>query len=70
MKITIQWLHDSHDCDSCGPSYASGAHVRIGDASLVFNPVAHCFDSEDWTMAEIYEEILAHLGHEVEFIDE
>ena len=70
MKIKIEWLYDSHDCETCGTDYALGAHVQIGDASLHFEPVAHCYDGSDWTMAEVYEEILKHLGHELEIVDE
>ena len=70
MKIKIEWLYDKHDCETCGSSYATGAQVQIGDASLLFEPSAGCFGGDSWTMADVYEEILKHLGHEVEIVDE
>jgi len=68
MKIKIEWLHDSHDCETCGSSYATGAQVQIGDTSLLFEPQASCFDVSDWSMTEVYEEILKYMGHELEIV--
>jgi len=70
MKIKIEWLHDTHDCDTCGSSYATGARVQVGNDSLMFEPMASCYDVSDWSMTEVYEEILKHLGHEVEIVDD
>jgi hypothetical protein len=69
MKIKIEWLYDKHDCETCGSSYATGAQVQIGDASLLFEPMASCYLVRDWSMTDVYEEILKHLGHEVETVD-
>jgi hypothetical protein len=69
MKIKIEWLYDEHDCETCGSSYATGARVQIGNDSLMFDPIAHCYDGASWTMAEVYESILKHLGHELEVED-
>ena len=68
MKIKIEWLYDSHDCETCGSSYATGAQVQIGDTSLRFEPHASCFDVSDWSMTEVYEEILKYMGHELEIV--
>jgi hypothetical protein len=70
MKITIQWLIDSHSCETCGSNYATGALIKMGDKSILLNPVAHCFDGDNWETEEVFVEVLRELGHEVKIIDE
>lgn len=67
MKIKIEWLSDSHDCETCGDSYAEGAKVWI-DGELVIDkvPRAHCFDVDSWDNFVIYQEIFHKLGHTLE----
>ena len=67
MKIKIDWLHDSMDCETCGLSYAEGAQVFI-DGALVLDlkPAAACFDGAHFAQDDVYNRLLAHLGHEVE----
>lgn len=66
MKINIEWLSDSHDCETCGGSYAEGARVLIdGEPFGDFTPIAHCFDGSNFEREEIFKAILEHLGHQV-----
>lgn len=64
--IHIVWLSDSHDCESCGPTYAEGALVLIdGEEVINLEPVAHCFDGSDHRPEQVFTAILQHLGHSV-----
>jgi hypothetical protein len=66
-NITIEWLSDDNDCDTCGTSYAYGAHVRIdGVLVLELNPVAHCYSGTNYEREEVFKAILEYLGHTVE----
>lgn len=66
MKIEIEWLHDSSNCDTCGMTYAEGARVTIdGKVALELTPVAHCFGGDNYDESDVYKRILEHLGHEV-----
>lgn len=66
-SIRIEWLHDSHECETCGSSYAEGALVYIdGKLAIELQPVAHCFDGANYMDSDVYGRILAHLGHTVE----
>ncbi len=66
-KITIEWLSDVHDCETCGASYAGGAVVRVdGEVVIDLKPHAACFDGNDWSEEEIYRRIFAHFGHELD----
>lgn len=66
MKIEIQWLSDEHECEQCGYDYASGAIVDFEDGtSLSLIPIAHCYAGRNWGEADVYHEVLKHLGHEV-----
>lgn len=61
--IEIEWLKDSVECDRCGWNMADGAAVSI-DGRQVFrlNPVAACFDGEDYDQADVFRRILEHFG--------
>ena len=67
--VYIEWLTDSCECETCGTSYADGAVVSIKfpNAIKVINlePVAHCFDGDDYSVEKIYKRILDELGHKV-----
>ena len=64
--IEIEWLYDSHDCETCGGSYAEGASVRIDSVEAIsLKPVAHCFDGDHHNESDVYKAILKHLGHTV-----
>lgn len=72
-KIEITWLEDSNDCETCGTSWETGAFVVIEDEhgvrSLSYEPIAHCYQGEGWSRDEVYNNILKHLGYEVEEVD-
>ena len=70
-NIKIEWLIDEHDCDTCGTTYARGAHVSINGVipnELTLSPVAHCYDGSNYETEDVYEKILKYLGHNVEII--
>lgn len=69
MKITIQWLFDNHNCETCGSDYAAGALIKMGDKRIMLNPVAHCFDGDNWETEDVFAEILRELGHEFEIVE-
>lgn len=63
-EISIDWLTDNHDCETCGSSWAEGARVRIdGQVALELIPLAHCYDGSSWDEREVFAALLAHLGH-------
>lgn len=65
-NIHIQWLSDSHDCETCGSDYSEGAIVSFdGEQAISLIPVAHCFDNRTWDSGEVYNAILEKLGHTV-----
>lgn len=67
-NITIEWLSDECDCDSCGSSYADGANVFIEDVLVLeLTPKAHCFNDVTYSTETVYEKILQHLGHTIEY---
>lgn len=69
-KIKIEWLSDSHECDTCGTSWATGANVWIdGILTLELLPHAHCYEESHYNPDEVYKRILHQLGYEVEEVD-
>lgn len=68
MNIEIEWLSDDHDCDACGMSWADGARIVIdGEEVIVLEPSAHCFGGAHYSNEDVYQRLLAHLGHDVSF---
>lgn len=66
MKITIEWMSDTHECDTCGHSWANGAIVQFDDGrELDFSPAAHCYDSVHYESDDIFRKIFEELGHEL-----
>jgi hypothetical protein len=64
--IEIDWLHDEHNCETCGWSLSQGAIVRVdGKQILELRPRAHCLGSENWDDADVYKLILRKLGYQV-----
>jgi hypothetical protein len=69
--IKIKWLSDSHDCDTCGSSYAEGAEITMPDGSVSILPaIAHCYAGESYDSQYVYEAILYKLGYKVEGVYE
>lgn len=68
-KIKIQWIVDDYDCETCGSSSAEGAIVTLdGKEILKLEPLAHCYNSVEFTPEEVYRKLLETLGYEVEEI--
>ena len=66
QAIETEWLDDSYDCETCGPSYADGAIVKIGGAvALDLTPHAHCYSGSNYSQSDVYKAILEHLGYQV-----
>lgn len=66
MKIEITTLEDTHDCETCGSSWASGGIVEVdGEQILYKEPVAHCYAGESYSVTELLILTLQLLGHEV-----
>ena len=62
--ITIKWLDDEHDCETCGPSWASGAVVSMRGKPVVTRlPAAHCLGGESWSEGDVLRAVIKHLGH-------
>lgn len=65
-EISIEWLTDYHNCETCGSNYAEGAVVSIdGSVAIEMRPVAHCFGGDNFEQSEVFDRILRHLGHTV-----
>jgi hypothetical protein len=66
QSIGIEWRSDWYDCETCGPSYAEGALVKLnGGTILDLKPVAHCYAGQSWDREQVYRLILEHLGYAV-----
>lgn len=64
--ITIDWLEDTYECDDCGTSYATGAHIFLSDGrEILLEPRAHCYDGISYSTDEVYQEVLKLLGFNV-----
>lgn len=70
-RIKIVELFDESDCEICGSSYAQGYKV-YADEELILSyiPMAHCYDSESYDIADVHKDILEYLGYEVEVVQE
>lgn len=65
--IRIEYLEDSHDCETCGYSYAEGARVYFaGVLAFELTPVAHCFGGDNYSQDEVFRQILEKLGYSLE----
>ena len=68
MKIRVERVSDTHECEVCGDTWAEGAVVYIDDqVTLDLVPSAHCYDGTNYDDSEILIKILEYLGHTVEF---
>lgn len=69
MKIVIESIEDSTDCETCGGGYASGFNVDIDDVPFGdFSPLAHCYDSTSYSIEQVMTAILKEkFNVEVEF---
>jgi len=63
-ELKIQWLVDTHDCDTCGISSAEGAIVSLdGQEILRLEPLAHCYNAIEFRQEDVYKKIFEHLGY-------
>ena len=66
-KVEIEWVYDEYDCDTCSPSFANGAIVRVDNkVVLEMMPRAHCYSSESYEPEEVYNALLNRFGFDVE----
>jgi hypothetical protein len=66
MKVEIEVLTDSHDCETCGCSWAEGGVVYVdGVEVLVRKPSAYCYNSPSFSESDLLVMALTKLGHEV-----
>lgn len=64
--IRIEWVTDSHECETCGSNYADGAYVHIdGREVLDLSPAAACYGGTDYSEAAVLKKVLEYLGHEI-----
>lgn len=70
-KIKIVRSYDDSDCDTCGSSYAEGFEVTVdGEPFGDYAPVAHCYGGSDYSIEQVFVDLLEHFGHKVEIGEE
>lgn len=69
MKISVEYLTDSSECETCGGSYAQGFICRVdGKERIRRTPVASCLGGDDWNDEETWQIIIKEIyGDELEF---
>lgn len=66
MKIEIKTLSDSHDCETCGGSWADGGIVYVdGKELLRREPVAYCYGVPSFSESDLLVMALKKLGVEL-----
>ena len=65
--LNIEWSHDEHDCEDCGSSYSTGAHVTFdGEVLVDKKAIAHCYNGNgDVELEGILLLVLDKLGVEI-----
>lgn len=67
MEIKIETMCDEHDCETCGWSYAEGGDVYIDGVKVINEePVAYCYDSENYDVLTLLCMALREKGITVE----
>ena len=67
MKIEITTNRDTHECETCGTSYADGGTVKVdGELIIDLQAVAHCWGGQSFSQDELLVLALMKLGHTVE----
>lgn len=68
MNITIKYLNDSSDCDTCGLSWAEGFLVTFEDGTKIdMTPYSGCCSSTNYSENDLIRAVLTQLGHTVVF---
>jgi hypothetical protein len=66
VRIDIQVIEDSSDCETCGVNYSAGGIVKVdGRAVYRFEPVADCFGGDHMEVPDLLVIGLAKVGIEV-----
>lgn len=66
MRIEIKTMSDSHDCETCGGSWAEGGVVYVdGVEVLRREPVAYCYGVPSFSESDLLVMALKQLGTEV-----
>jgi hypothetical protein len=66
MKIEIKTKSDSHDCDTCGSSWAKGGVVYVdGKEVLRREPSAYCYGGPSFSEHDLLVMTLKKIGIEV-----
>lgn len=61
--VDIDWLTDTHECDDCGLSAATGATITIdGKEAVTLMPSAYCFNSDTWEHYMVLGVVLGEMG--------
>ena len=69
--INIEWLSDEYECETCGTTYAEGAHVVLPDGTeLHLTPTAHCYACTSYGPEAVYAAIFKALGYTLNHDDE
>jgi len=64
--IKIETKTDSHDCETCGGSWADGGSVYIdGELILHREPLAYCYGVPSYSESDLLVMALAKVGIEV-----
>lgn len=66
-KITIEWLSDENNCETCGTDWAQGAIVKL-DGVVIHDlqPIAACWDATDYSREDVFRVILEGFGYSIE----
>lgn len=65
--IIIEHLEDTHECDTCGISYADGYRATCnGEVIDEFTPVAHCYQPMHIELEDFLIDVMETLGYKVE----
>ena len=66
MKIEIEMMSDTHDCETCGGSWAMGGVVYVdGEEVLRREPVAYCYGVPTFSEYDLLVMALKKIGVEV-----
>lgn len=67
--VSVEWLSESVDCDTCGYNWAEGARVYFDDKLVLdLEPVAACFNGASYSTEQVFGMILKELGHNLKEI--
>ena len=64
-EITIRQISDEYECETCGPSFAEGFIITVGEKEILLEPDAHCYDSVSYDYDDVLKAVAESLGHTV-----